>query len=59
MQIPIPICNNCVHFNLEKWNCDAFKNGIPKEILLGENNHSRPLPDQENDIVFEPKNDNS
>jgi hypothetical protein len=54
MQIPVPICNNCKHFNIKKWNCKAFINGIPFEILNGENDHSKPLPEQENDIVFEP-----
>ena len=33
--------------------CMAFPDGIPKEILLDENDHSKPLPEQDNDIVFE------
>ena len=33
--------------------CNAFKDGIPDEILGGENDHSKPLPEQDNDIVFE------
>ena len=33
--------------------CLAFSE-IPKEILLDENDHSKPLPNQDNDIVFEP-----
>lgn len=32
--------------------CEAFPQGIPKEILNGEIDHSEPLPNQENDIVF-------
>lgn len=35
-------------------NCQAFPQGIPEEILLDENDHSKPLPQQDNDIVFEP-----
>lgn len=33
--------------------CDAFPKGIPEEISYGENNHLKPFPGQENDIVFE------
>jgi hypothetical protein len=35
------------------WECDAFPKGIPTEILIGENPHTEPLPEQDNDIVFE------
>lgn len=35
--------------------CMAFPKGIPEGIILGEINHNEPLPDQDNDIVFEPK----
>ena len=48
------LCLNCKNY-LSDLNCLAFPNGIPKEILLGENNHSEPLPDQDIDIVFEEK----
>ena len=51
------ICINCKHYNIDKNNCQAFKNGIPEIIWVGSDDHSSPLPDQENDIVFEPKND--
>lgn len=59
-----PICVKCKHFILNKKKniCDAFPReskkfpqGIPWEIVSGENDHSKPLPDQKNDIVFEPK----
>lgn len=33
--------------------CDAFPKGITIEIAYGKNRHLSPLPDQENDIVFE------
>lgn len=47
-----PVCNKC------KWNrgdgtCRAFPEGIPDEILNGENDHNEPLPDQRNNITFE------
>ena len=38
--------------------CEAFPNGIPREIWKGENNHHSPYPG-DNGIVFEPiKEDN-
>ena len=48
------ICFGCKHLRLDEGGCDAFPDGIPDEITSGENDHSTPLPDQENDIVFEP-----
>ena len=36
------------------WECDAFPQGIPYVILSGEDEHKDPLPEQKNDIVFEP-----
>lgn len=47
------ICNNCKHY-FGDLKCVAFPNRIPNQILLGNNNHSKPLPEQENDFVFEP-----
>ena len=50
----LPICVDCKHFN-EGFICPAFKlEGIPEEILLGENDHKTPLEDQKNDITFTP-----
>jgi hypothetical protein len=57
MTVPIPICAQCKFFNHESWTCDAFKNGIPSEIIDGSNNHAKPLPNQGNDIVFTKKED--
>lgn len=48
------ICFECKHFNLSGTGCNAFSEGIPSEITSGENNHSKPLKGQGNDIVFEP-----
>lgn len=46
---------NCKHFKYSEFNCIAFPDGIPDEILTGENDHSKPLPDQNNKIVFSEK----
>lgn len=52
-----PICNNCKN-HIKGNSCNAFAT-IPNEIIFGENNHSKPLETQKNDIVFEPiKNKN-
>jgi len=48
------ICFKCKNFNDIIGGCKAFPDDIPNEILSGENDHSKPLPDQKNDIVFEP-----
>ncbi len=48
-----PICFSCKHFNLETSTCRAFPIQIPEDILLGENDHSKPLKGQGNKIVFE------
>jgi hypothetical protein len=47
------ICLNCIHYNVKEKNCKAFDE-IPYEIYVGLNEHSEPLPDQDNKIVFEP-----
>jgi len=47
-------CRYCKHFVNYEYKCKAFHNGIPDEILNGENDHSKPLSDQDNKIVFEP-----
>ena len=45
------MCANYMGYGM----CHAFpKAEIPKEILLGDNDHSKPLPDQGNEIIFEP-----
>ena len=47
------ICFECKHFRQDGGGCNAFPDGIPDEII-DENEHSIPLPDQDNKIVFEP-----
>lgn len=49
-------CRNCKHYHRNisnMFSCNAFFE-IPDIIISGENDHSKPLPDQQNDIVFEP-----
>lgn len=46
------LCKSCKNY-LGDLGCLAFPIRIPDEILTGENDHSEPLPDQNNDIVFE------
>jgi hypothetical protein len=51
-----PKCSICRHFNLVpsiKPNCKAFPKGIPENIWLKGKDHSKPMKDQENDIVYE------
>ena len=54
MMVSQPICVNCKHFDIETFTCAAFDK-IPEIILLGDNDHTKPLPEQTNDIVFEQK----
>jgi hypothetical protein len=54
--LTVVVCNNCKHYNRKDhkhFSCTAFKD-IPKSILSGAR-HDKPLPDQDNNIVFELK----
>ena len=46
------ICNDCAHKTVSGF-CKAFPDGVPDIIACGHNNHSEPLPGQDNDYVFE------
>lgn len=46
-------CLTCKNY-IDDMKCVAFPDGIPDEIVDGENAHTSPLPTQENDIVYEP-----
>lgn len=46
------VCVMCLHF--KNGSCIAFQKGIPNVILNGDFDHSKPLPSQGNNIVFEP-----
>lgn len=56
MTFTSPICLECKHFDRESFDgmfCTAFPEGIPEQIIAGLNDHSKPLPEQDNNIVFE------
>lgn len=49
-------CLSCMHFHvwvLDKKSCAAFPDGIPDDIVLGQVEHNKRHPDQQNDIVYE------
>jgi hypothetical protein len=52
------VCFKCKHFRRFEGGCLAFPNGIPDEITSGKNQHSTPLPNQGNNIVFELEKEN-
>lgn len=46
-----PVCVLCKH--VREWGkCDAFPDGIPEEIMSGENLHDKPFPG-DRDIQFD------
>lgn len=47
-------CQDCEHFALYSPSCKAFPEGIPRNILDGDFDHTKIHPDQDNDILFEP-----
>jgi hypothetical protein len=49
----LPICNTCVH-HVEGLTCKAF-DVIPDIILFGDNDHSKPMTHQKNDLVYQKK----
>ena len=51
-----PICNYCKNYT-KNLKCEAFPEGIPDVILVGDNDHNKPLSDQKNEIIFEGIND--
>ena len=46
------LCPRCKNY-IGNLKCFAFSNGISNDIVIGENNHTKPLKGQDNDIVFE------
>jgi hypothetical protein len=54
---PWHFCRFCKHFHnpSEKFTCDAFPDGIPRELHSGLLFHGKPLPGQKNSIVFKSK----
>lgn len=49
-----PVCLYCKHKSEDgSLTCAAFPNGIPDQILRGDNDHAIPTLFQDNSIVFE------
>ncbi len=50
-------CRFCryLHNTIGKLTCDAFPQGIPKELIAVPIFHNKPMLGQENDIVFKSK----
>ncbi len=48
-------CIDCKHYT-GQLQCDAFPDSIPKAILTGEHDHTKPYPG-DNGITFEPIRD--
>jgi len=46
------ICIKCKFVREFAGGCAAFPNGIPESILFN-NKHNKPIPGQDNNIVFE------
>lgn len=47
-----PICCHCIHLRTIRGGCDAFPGDIPDQVLI-RNKHSKPIPGQGNNIVYE------
>ncbi len=50
-------CRFCIHLHslTGEPTCDAFPEGIPKELISGPIFHDKPMLGQKNDIVFAPR----
>ena len=57
MTTPNPICEECVWlYSGENWplKCAAFPEGVPDEIAIGYNDHSKPV-EGDHGFRFEPR----
>lgn len=54
-QVQISQCADCQHKHLGSVTCDAFPDGIPKAILVGEHDHTERYPG-DNGIRYRPMN---
>ena len=51
------VCTMCAHITLEGLKtrcCEAFPNGIPADIWMGRNDHSKPYPG-DHGLLFKPR----
>lgn len=50
-------CRFCQHLHslMGELTCNAFPEGIPKELINGPIFHNKPMLGQKNDIVFAPR----
>lgn len=46
-------CKYCKHFRFDG-TCTAFPTKIPLDIVSGATKHLKPLPNQKNNIIYEP-----
>ena len=46
-------CGTCKHFRRDDFYCLAYPDGIPDELLLGEELHNDVRKDQTGDTIFE------
>lgn len=57
---PLPLCLACSRSRHvapdDPWTCDAYPDGIPPDILAGED-HRRPRGDEAGGLVFDPDPD--
>jgi hypothetical protein len=56
-----PVCTFCKNFiiSVDERKCKAFPKGIPMDIWVGKFDHIKKHPDQDNDIVFKPREQES
>lgn len=48
-------CARCRFFTRDGYRCQAFPEGIPEEILLGDQNHEKTYNGQKGNTLFSPK----
>lgn len=46
-------CSKCQNY-INNIKCKAFPKGIPENILIGEFDHTKKHPNQDNNTLFEP-----
>ena len=51
-----PLCEDCLRFDMQGdgYSCEAFPDGIPEEIVMGEHDHHEPF-EGDGGLKFVPK----